>query len=106
MATTTPSADTYPIFHLEITDQHAIVLPPELRERLGVEASDVLAFSVAAGQGFVYRVPKAKAADPVVYEKIPELKGLLSDYFTDWDDINRFVQDERRGREDPDDQGP
>ena len=97
MATTTPSADTFPIFHLEITDQHAIVLPPELRKRLGVGAGDVLAISVVAGQGFVYKVPKARAMEPVVYEQVPEAEGLLSDYFKDHEDVMRFIEEERRG---------
>lgn len=97
MATTAPTTDTFPIFHLQITDQHAIVLPPELRERLGVTAGDVVAISVVGSQGFVSKTTKAKAAEPVVYEEVPEAKGLLSDYFTDREDVMRCIEEERRG---------
>ena len=96
---TEPDADTdtFPIFHLKISDEHAIVLPPELRRRLGVEAGDTVAISIAGGQGFVYKTTRAEAAQPVVYEKLPELEGLLRDYFADREDVRRFLEEERGG---------
>ncbi len=99
MTSTADATNTFPIYHLEVTDEHTIVLPPDLRERLGVEAGDVLAISVVGGQGRVYKTTRADAARPVVTQPVPDAKGLLADYFKDWDDINRFVQEERRGWE-------
>ncbi len=55
MTSTADATDAFPIFRLEITDKHAIVLPPELRERLAVEAGDVLAVSVTGNQARVAR---------------------------------------------------
>ena len=95
MASTTNATNTFPVFHLEVTDEHTIVLPPELRERLGVEAGDVLAISVVGGQGRVYKATRADAARPVVFEDVPEAMGLLSDYFKDRDDVRRFLDEER-----------
>lgn len=97
MAITTEATDTFPIFHIQITDEHAIVLPPELRQRLGVGAGDVVAISAFNGQAFVSKVPKAKAMEPIVYEEVPEAEGLLRDYFTDHGDVMRFIEEERRG---------
>ena len=91
MGSTTESTDTFPIFHVEFTDKHAIVLPPELRRRLGVEAGDVVAISALDGQGLIHKVQRAKAAEPVVYENFPEAEGLLRDYFTDHEDVPRFL---------------
>ena len=97
MTSTAGDTDTHPIFHLQLTDEHAIVLPPDLRRRLGVEAGDTLAISIAGNQGFVYKTTKAKAAQPVVSAKVPEAKGLLRDQFADREDVQRFVEELRRG---------
>jgi len=96
---TDPDADTntFPIFHLKISDEHTIVLSRELRRRLGVEAGGTVAISIAGGQGFVYKTTKAEAAQPVVDEEIPEIEGLLRDYFADREDVRRFLEEERGG---------
>lgn len=86
---------TQTVFHLEIADNHAIMLPPELREQMGIEAGDVVAVSVLGESAFVHKVSKTKAAQPVTTEPVPELKGLLEDYFTDREDVRRFIQEER-----------
>lgn len=95
MTRTSEPALTRTVFHLEITDDHALVLPPELRAQMGVEAGDIVAVSVLGNGGFLHKVPRERLAQPVVTEPVPALKGLLRDYFTDWDDVNRFVQEER-----------
>lgn len=86
---------TRTVFHLEITGEHAIVLPPELREQMGVDVGDVVAVSVLGESAFVHKVSKAKAAQPITTEPVPELKGLLEDYFIDREDVRRFIEEER-----------
>jgi bifunctional DNA-binding transcriptional regulator/antitoxin component of YhaV-PrlF toxin-antitoxin module len=86
---------TQTIFHVEITDDHAIVLPPELREQMGIEAGDVVAVSVLGDSAFVHKVSKTKATQPMTTEPVPELRGLLEDYFTDREDVRRFIEEER-----------
>ena len=97
MTATTEATDTFPIFHLEITDEHTLVLPDDLLRALGAAAGDAVAISVAGGLGFISKVAKAKLAQPVVMEKIPDAKGLLRDYFTDHEDVMRFLAEERGG---------
>lgn len=95
MTQTSAPAVQRTVFHIEITDEHAIVLPSDLREQLGLEAGDVVAISVFGGRGSLYKVPKAKAAEPVTTEPIPEARGLLRDYFKDSEDVRRFLAEER-----------
>lgn len=95
MTQTSQPTVTRTVFHLEITDEHTLVLPPELREQMGIRAGDAVAISVLGESAFIHKVPKAKAADPIETEPVPELKGLLRDYFTDHEDVRRFIQEER-----------
>lgn len=97
--TSTADATTFPVFHLEITDEHAIIPPPELRERLGVGPVDVLAVSIVGNQARVHKTTKADASRPVVGDRAPHLKGLLRDFFKDREDIQQFIEEERRGWE-------
>ena len=99
MTGTADATDTFPIFHLEIGNDHAIVLPPELRERLGVEAGDVLAVAVVGTQARVFKVTKAESVRTDEDEPAARLEGLLQAYFIDREDVRRFIEDERRGWE-------
>lgn len=98
MTETSKAAADRTIFHLRIADGHASVHPPDLRERLAVEAGDVVVISTSDGQSFVYKVDKTDAERPLVTKSVPDARGLLADYVEDWNDINRFVQEERHGR--------
>ena len=97
MATTTEQHAVQTIFHLVVTPEHTLVLPDELLRQLGVAAGDVIAVSVYSGHGFFSKAPKAKLAQPIETEPMPELAGLLADYFADREDVRRFL-DEERGR--------
>jgi len=88
---------TRTVFHLAIGDDHTLVLPPELREQLGLEAGDVVAISVFGGGASFYKASRAKAADPVTTEAVPEARGLLRDDFADREDVRRFLEAERGG---------
>lgn len=103
MVTDRAIATTTQIFHLKIDDGHAIVLPPELRERLEVDPEDIVAISVVGNQTRIPKVSEVDAARPVVKRPMPEAKGLLRDSFTDWEDVKRFVEEERRGEDEPED---
>lgn len=95
MTSTSQPTAVRTVFHLEIGDDLTLALPLELREQLELEAGDVVAISVFGGHGSIYKVPKARATEPVVTEPIPEAMGLLRDYFTDSDDVRRFLDEER-----------
>lgn len=99
MTSTTDATDTFPIFLLEITDEDAIVLPAELRGRLGVGPGDVLAVVVVGNQARISEATKADAARTDDGEPVPQLEGLLQAYFIDREDVRRFIEDERRGWE-------
>ena len=95
--TDTDATDTFPIFHLEITDEHTLVLPDDLLRALGVAAGDAVAISVAGRQGFISKL--AKQARPTVWgmKSRASAKGLLRDYFPDHESVERFLE-ERGGR--------
>jgi bifunctional DNA-binding transcriptional regulator/antitoxin component of YhaV-PrlF toxin-antitoxin module len=93
----TETTETFPIFHLEVTAEQTLVLPDDLLRALGVEPGDAVAISVAGRMGFISKVEKAKLAQPVVRERIPEAKGLLRDYFPDHESVERFLAEERGG---------
>ena len=95
MATTTEQQAVQTIFHLQVTPEHTLALPDDLLRQLGIAAGDVIAVSVYSGHGFVSKAPKAKLAQPVETEPVPELEGLLADYFTDREDVMRFIEEER-----------
>ncbi len=98
-AATAHESDAVPVFHLPVGDDGAVVLPAELRRRLGVDPGDTLAVAVAGGGGaFVTRWPEEGAA-PVAGEEGLPLAGLLKGYFADREDVQRFLDDERRGWE-------
>jgi len=99
MTRTSDATDTFPLIHLEIGDDHAIVLPPELRERLGIEAGDVLAVAVVGKQARIFKATKADATRTDATEPALRLEGLLQAYFADREDVRRFIEDERRGWE-------
>ena len=95
MATTIESPTVQTTFHLQVTPEQTLALPDELLRQLGVAAGDVIAVSVYAGHGFLHKVEPAKLAQPVVTELAPELAGLLADYFTDHEDVMKFIEEER-----------
>jgi len=96
-----PAGDpgAFPVFHLPVGEDGAVVLPPDLRRLLRLEAGDTLAVSVSGGSAFVTRTTRRKTAAPGDDREPRPLAGLLAGYFKDWDDINRFVQEERAGWE-------
>jgi bifunctional DNA-binding transcriptional regulator/antitoxin component of YhaV-PrlF toxin-antitoxin module len=77
-------------FRAKVTGRHAITLPAELCRQLGIATGDSVEITLQGQQAMLR---------PAHAEPVPPLKGLLRDYFTDWDDINRFVQEERQGWE-------
>lgn len=92
---------TYPVFHLPVADDGTIRLPPDLMHRLEIEPGDSLAFSVTGRSAYVSRTTRIRPVEPVEHKKAPELAGLLKDYFRDREDVQRFIEEERRGREEP-----
>ena len=94
IAPTTPKT-----FRVRVTNRNTITLPAELREHLGIAAGDTVELVLNNGWTFWHKASDNSTAPPTPEETIPPLKGLLSDYFKDWDDINQFIQEERHGGE-------
>lgn len=82
---------TYPrTFRAKVTGRHAITLPAEICRELDIATGDFVELELIGEQALLRPAPS---------EATPPLEGLLSDYFTDWDDINRFIEEERGGWE-------
>jgi AbrB family looped-hinge helix DNA binding protein len=94
MAKTVPPKPPKTEFRAKVTSRRAITLPAELRRRLHLGAGDTVEFSLLDDLALLR---KAQEDEPV-----PELMGPLSDYFTDWDDVKRFIEEERSGGEERD----
>ena len=77
-------------FRAKVTGRHAVTLPAELCHRLDIDVGDSVEFEVADGYATLRRVQ----LDPVT-----EARGILRGYFSSWEDVNRFVEEERRGWE-------
>ena len=91
MATTrTPPRLRDHTFRATVTGRHTITLPAELRRRLGIAPGDAVEITVEGQQATLHKVTD---------QPTPELRGLLSDYFVDREDVQRFVDDERSGWE-------
>jgi bifunctional DNA-binding transcriptional regulator/antitoxin component of YhaV-PrlF toxin-antitoxin module len=76
------------VFRAKVTGRHAITLPAALCRQLDISTGDTVEIRLVGEQAFLRR-----AED----QPVPPARGLLRDYFADWDDINRFVQEERQG---------
>jgi bifunctional DNA-binding transcriptional regulator/antitoxin component of YhaV-PrlF toxin-antitoxin module len=75
------------LYRVEVTETNAVILPEELSHLLGVSAGDVVELHLDGEQAVLRRVPKSSSSG---------LKGLLSGYFKDREDVQRFIDEERR----------
>jgi bifunctional DNA-binding transcriptional regulator/antitoxin component of YhaV-PrlF toxin-antitoxin module len=89
------TAKSQDVFRAKVTGRHAITLPSALCRRLEIATGDTVEIRLVGEQAFLRR-----AED----EPVPPARGLLRDYFRDWEDINRFVQEERQGWPDREEQ--
>jgi AbrB family looped-hinge helix DNA binding protein len=92
MARTMPARERKTRFKAKVTGRHAITIPAEVCRALGLATGDSVEITLHDGQALLRKEPT---------EPTPPLRGLLSDYFTDWEDINRFIEDERQAWEQP-----
>jgi bifunctional DNA-binding transcriptional regulator/antitoxin component of YhaV-PrlF toxin-antitoxin module len=81
---------TYPA---TATTREDIALPEELGRALGITTRDTVEVHVIGNQVILQRSSAESASSP---------RGLLRDYFSDWEEINRFIEEERGGWEDRD----
>ena len=96
-ATTTPAKPK--TFRLRVTNRNTITLPADLRENLGIGPGDAIEITLNGHRARLRPAPDKPPAPPPADEDAPPLQGLLRDYFTDWEDIKRFIEDERHGCE-------
>ena len=81
-------ADQKPRFQVKVTQRNAITLPAELRRELHIEAGDTVELE-SDGNQLILRRPRSDA--------VARLRGILSPYFKDREEIQRFIDEERQG---------
>ena len=86
-------------FRVRLTNRNTITLPADLREQLGIAAGDTVELVLNNGWTFWHKASNDTPAPPTPEETVPPLEGLLSDYFTDRDDVQQFIEEERRAWE-------
>jgi hypothetical protein len=84
---------TYPTTR---TTSSEITLPDELGRALGIAPGESVKVHFV-GQRLILEPVHATTGDAH-----PPARGLLSEYFSDWEDINAFVAEERSGWEERD----
>jgi bifunctional DNA-binding transcriptional regulator/antitoxin component of YhaV-PrlF toxin-antitoxin module len=82
---TNPPTRTY---RVEVTEQNTVPLPDDLSHALDLAVGDVVELRLEGEHVVLRRVSEASP---------PDVRGLLSDYFTDREDVQRFIDEERRG---------
>lgn len=76
------------VYRAKVTGRHAITLPAELCRQLGIEVGDSVEIQQFGGRVTLRRVMQND-------ESIPPARGILRGVFKDWEDIQRFVAEER-----------
>jgi len=76
-------------YRAKVTGRHAVTLPAALCRELAIENGDTIEFQLAGQQAVLKRVTDDRP--------LPEAKGILKGYFESWEDVQRFVEEERRG---------
>ncbi|MDP8916816.1 MAG: AbrB/MazE/SpoVT family DNA-binding domain-containing protein [Pseudomonadota bacterium] len=97
MTTSAEQRAAQTLFHLPIGPERRLTLPDELLRQLGVEPGDVVTFSAHAGYALLQKAAADKQPDSVEDDPVPDLDGLLADYFVDHEDVLRFIEEERGG---------
>jgi bifunctional DNA-binding transcriptional regulator/antitoxin component of YhaV-PrlF toxin-antitoxin module len=87
----TPHTDD--TFEARVSERETITLPPEVLRHFGIHPGDTIEI----------RIMKKVAEGKHPQESIDELRGILRPYFRDWEDINRFIAEERGTWMDPED---
>ena len=91
MATSrTPRPPTRQTFRATVTGRHTITLPADLRRELDIAPGDAVEITIEGHQATLRKMAE---------QPTPALRGLLADYFTDREDIQRFIDEERSGWE-------
>jgi bifunctional DNA-binding transcriptional regulator/antitoxin component of YhaV-PrlF toxin-antitoxin module len=78
-----------PTYRAKVTGRHAVTLPAALCRELAIENGDTVEFQMAGNRAVLRRFDDEGTA--------PEAKGILKGYFDSWEDVQRFVEEERRG---------
>lgn len=76
------------VYRAKVTGRHAITLPSEVCEALNISTGDHVEIRL-----------NGKQASLAPVTTVPSARGLLKGCFRDWEEINRFIQEERAGWE-------
>ncbi|MGH2558754.1 MAG: AbrB/MazE/SpoVT family DNA-binding domain-containing protein [Thermomicrobiales bacterium] len=90
MAATLHTSHGTRTYRAKVTGRHAITLPAELCRRLNIATGDTVEFEVVGEQALLRRAPE---------NRVPDARGMLREYFSSREEVQRFVEEERRGWE-------
>jgi bifunctional DNA-binding transcriptional regulator/antitoxin component of YhaV-PrlF toxin-antitoxin module len=77
-------------YRAKVTGRHAVTLPADLCRRLNIAVGDTVEIELIGMQATIRR-----ASD----NPIPPARGILRDYFSSREEVQRFIEEERRGWE-------
>lgn len=80
-----------PTYRAKVTGRHAITLPALLCRYLNIEVGDTVELEEIGGQAVLRPAGEESGQD------IRPARGILRDHFRDWEDILRFIEEERAG---------
>jgi bifunctional DNA-binding transcriptional regulator/antitoxin component of YhaV-PrlF toxin-antitoxin module len=75
-------------FRAKVTGRHAITLPAELCRALGIQVGDSVELELRDDHATVRRDAP---------QELPSARGILGGYFSSLEEIDRYVEEERRG---------
>lgn len=80
-----PSAPQSTRVRAKLNARHSVTLPAVLRERLGLQSGDSVEFEMQNDAVLLTRVAP----------EIPPARGMLGGRFGSWENVNRYVEEER-----------
>lgn len=83
-----PAEQVETTYRVKVTQRHALTLPAELRHAFDIEDGDEFDIQID-GDHLVLRRARSDA--------VARLEGILSPYFKDREDVQRFIDEERQG---------
>jgi bifunctional DNA-binding transcriptional regulator/antitoxin component of YhaV-PrlF toxin-antitoxin module len=93
MATTNKTRERK-LYTAKVTGRHAITLPAQLCRDLGIAVGDTVELELVGQQALLH--PLAGES----HGRTRPARGILRDSFRNWDDIKRFIEEERTVWED------
>lgn len=86
-------------FRVAVSQDYTLPLPDEIVEALSLEPGTVMEVTISAGCVEAGRVNEDDDDELPPMPPPPPFEGSLREYFHGWEDIQQFIEEERRGWE-------